>query len=284
MFHRSSIGTLALAAMLSMVVADAQAWDDATYPDWKGQWIRRSGVTNGATWDPDKPWGLKQEAPLTPEYQAILEASVADQMAGGQGNDPSWLCVPTAMPRLMLAVQPMEIVITPDTTYMMFEIFSSLRRIYTDGRDWPEKIEPSFAGYSIGHLEDSDGDGRYDTLVVETRAMQGPHAYDNSGLPFHKDGHAIVKERIFSDKANPNVLHADITTFDNALTRPWTVHRTYRRIQSKQPLWSEYICSEDNHHVQIGVEHYVVSGDGYLMPVKKGQPAPDLKYFNESQN
>jgi hypothetical protein len=24
---------------------------------------------------------------------------------------------------------------------------------------------------------------------------------------------------------------------------------------------------------------YLVSGDGFLMPIQKGQPAPDLKYF-----
>ncbi len=280
---RRSLASILVVISLSMIGAQAQAWDDNAYPDWKGQWIRRGGITNSATWDPDKPWGLKQDPPLIPEYQKIFEDSVADQRAGGQGNDPSWLCVPTGMPRLMLAVQPMEIIITPETTYMTFEIFSSLRRIYTDGRDWPEKIEPTFAGYSIGHWEDTDGDGRFDTLVVETRAMKGPHSYDNSGLPLHKDGQAVVKERIYTDKTNPNVILADITTYDNALTRPWTVHRSFRRIQTRQPLWSEYICNEDNHHVKIGDQHYIVSGDGFLMPVKKGQPAPDLKYFEEQK-
>src|SRR5262245_53388291 len=166
---RTSSGAVVLAAAFALTMNVAGAFDSAKYPDWQGQWLRRVGVTNQATWDPDKPWGLKQEPPLTPKYQAIFEASVADQMAGGQGTDPSWQCIPTAMPRVMLAVQPVEIVILPETTYMMFEIFSTLRRIYTDGRDWPEKIEHTYAGYSIGRWEDTDGDGRYDTLVVETR-------------------------------------------------------------------------------------------------------------------
>jgi hypothetical protein len=65
------------------------------------------------------------------------------------------------------------------------------------------------------------------------------------------------------------------------VTRPWTVKRPYRRIATKQPIWSEYYCSEDNHHVQIGNENYVISGDGYLLPVRKGQPAPNLKYFDK---
>ncbi len=32
-------------------------------------------------------------------------------------------------------------------------------------------------------------------------------------------------------------------------------------------------------HVQIGAETYMMSGDGLLMPVKKGQAPPDLRYF-----
>ena len=36
------------------------------------------------------------------------------------------------------------------------------RRIFTDGRDWPKEMQPSFSGYSIGKWIDEDGDGRYD--------------------------------------------------------------------------------------------------------------------------
>ena len=113
-------------------------------------------------------------------------------------------------------------------------------------------------------------------LEVETRNLKGPRIFDPSGIPLHEDNQTIVKERIFLDKANPNILRDEITTIDNALTRPWTVKRPYRRIAAKQPIWSEYYCSEDNHHVQIGKENYVISGDGYLLPVRKGQPAPEL--------
>ena len=125
------------------------------------------------------------------------------------------------------------------------------------------------------------GDGRYDTLVIETRGIKGPRSFDSRGLPFHQDGQTIVKERLSLDKDNPNLLYNEITVIDNALTRPWTVKRPYRRIAAKQPIWSEYYCSEDNHHVQIGKANYVISGVGYLMPVRKGQPAPDLRYFDK---
>ena len=281
---RSSLRLCALVVALCATITGAQAFDEAKYPSWKGQWLRRGGITNQATWDPDKPWGLKQEPPLTPEYQAIFEANLKDQAAGGQGTDPSYRCIPVAMPRVMIAIQPMEIVITPDTTYIMLELFSTLRRVFTDGRGFPKDFEPSYAGYSIGKWEDTDGDGRYDTLAIETRGIKMPHTYDSSGIPFHADGQAIINERLYPDKSNPNLLHNEITSIDSALTRPWTVTRSYRRdAGNRRPVWTEYVCTEDNRHVRIGDENYVMGGDGLLMPVRKGQPPPDLKYFQQTQ-
>jgi hypothetical protein len=75
-------------------------------------------------------------------------------------------------------------------------------------------------------------------------------------------------------------LHNEITTIDHALTRPWTVTRSYRRDPSqKQPEWSEFSCSGDPTHVLIGNDYYALSPDGLLMPVRQGQQPPDLRYF-----
>jgi len=278
MLCRSSIGAVALAA-LCLTITAAAAFDDARYPDWKGQWTRMGS----GNWDPGKPPGAGQQAPLTAEYQAVLDASLAEQRRGRQGNNPGYRCNPHGMPRIMIVIQPMEIVITPDTTYIMLELFSQVRRIYTDGRDWPEQFTRTSVGYSIGRWVDADGDGRYDTLMVETRGLKGPRSYDSSGMPFHADGQTVVKERITLDNTNRNVLRNEITTIDNALTRPWTVSRSYRRNPEPQPVWMEYACTEDNHHVVIGNENYVVSGDGHLMPVRKDQPPPDLRHFDPSR-
>jgi hypothetical protein len=275
---RGLAGALVILALLGAGGAQAQGFDPSKYPDWKGQWLR-TGRGNGNAWDPTKPLGLGEGAPLIPEYQAILEAAVADEKAGGQGIDPTYLCVPSGLPRSMIAVLPMEIIVTPQTTYIALELFSTQRRIYTDGRDWPVKIAPSFEGYSIGRWEDSKGSGRYDQLVVETRGLKGPHTYDSSGVPFHKDDQAIIFERLYSDQNDPNILHNEVTTIDHALTRPWTVTRSYRREPNPRPLWTETYCTEDNHHVFIGGHNYVVSGDGHLMPARKDEPPPDLRNF-----
>jgi hypothetical protein len=279
MLVRASIGILVLAAVLGLALAAAQPIEPGKYPDWKGKWIR----TSAGTFDPDKPPGLGQRAPLTDEYQKILEASLADQARGGQGNNPMAACIPPGMPRMMIGYGGgMEIVVTPDITYMvMGEPMLQLRRIYTDGRNWPENLEPSFSGTSIGKWEGPDRDGRYQALAVETRGMKSPRSYDSSGMPFHRDNQAVVKERIYLDRTDPNMLRDEMTVTDHALTRPWTVMRTYRR--DRNPSWMETICGEDEHQVKIGKEQYFLSGDGMLMPTRKDQAAPDLRYFNQSQ-
>jgi hypothetical protein len=276
---RSSIGSIALAAVAILAVSAAQAFDASRYPDWSGQWRRPAGVGN--QWDTSKPARRGQQAPLTPEYQAIYEANLKDQAAGGQGTDPTYTCIPDGMPRAMNVIFPMEIVIQPHVTHIMIEYLSMLRRIYTDGRGWPENLEPSFMGYSIGQWRDEDGDGRYDALVIETRNLKGPRSFDASGIPLHEDNQTVVKERIYLDKANPDILHDEVTTIDHALTRPWTVIKNYHRVRN--PVWVEAICAEGNQHVRIGAESYMLSADGYLMPAKKGQAPPDLRYFNQSR-
>ena len=97
-------------------------------------------------------------------------------------------------------------------------------------------IEPTYQGYSIGRWIDEDGDGRYDVLEVETRGpFKGPRAYDASGLPLHFDNQSIFKERFHLDKADPNILHDEITVIDHALTRPWTVDDATSAIRTCAP-------------------------------------------------
>jgi hypothetical protein len=276
MRNQRSVVSVAL-IVLCATISSAQAFDETKYPDWTGQWK----LGPPTKWDPIRPPGRGQQAPLTAEYQAIFEANLADQAAGGQGTDPTYICIPDGMPRAMNVVFPMEIVILPKTTYIMIEYLSMLRRIYTDGRDWPTEIEPSFMGYSIGKWVDESGAGQYGVLEIETRGMKGPRSFDPSGIPLHADNQTVVKERLYLDKTNPDILKNEITTIDNALTRPWTVIKNYRR--DRNPIWIEAICSEANPHLRIGSENYMLSADGYLMPAKKGQAPPDLRYFNQSR-
>jgi hypothetical protein len=240
-----------------------------------GQWLRIGPL---GVFDPTKPPGRGQQAPLTPEYQAIFEANLAEVAKGGFGDDPVYTCIPEGMPRAMNLVLPMEIVTTPGTTYILMEYLSMLRRIYTDGRAFPTDEDPSWMGYSIGKWIDASGSGRYDVLEVETRNLKNPRTFDPSGLPVHQDGMTVVKERFYLDKGNPDLLYDQITVEDHALTHPWTVLKSMKR--EKNPIWVESICAEGNVHVNIGNRPYMLNGEGELMPAMKDEPPPDLKHFN----
>jgi hypothetical protein len=276
MLCRGSVGAIALMAVLGSAVVGAQAQGSAKYPDWSGQWTRTDSGPN--RYDPTKPSGRGQQAPLTAEYQAIFDANIADQEAGGQGTNMTHSCLPGGMVRDMSAVHSLEFVVTPKITYVLLGD-SMPRRIYTDGRDWPRDAEPTFSGYSIGKWIEPDQEGRYSVLEVETRNFSGPRSFDNVGIPLHADNQTIVKERIWRDRANPQIMHNEMTTIDHALTRPWAVPKTYRL--EKEAVWVDEICTIGNQHVQIGPEAYFLSADGYLMPAKKGQQPPDTRYFKQ---
>jgi hypothetical protein len=159
------IGLTALAGLLLMVECGA-AYAEGKYPDFDGYWRRAARVRGdriGGAFDPTKPIGRAERPPLTPEYQAIYEANLADMERGGQGIDPTYKCLSPGMPRVMMPYQGMEFVVTPRATFILFQRdWDFNRHIYTDGRDFPADMadEPRYLGYSIGKWLDSGGDGR----------------------------------------------------------------------------------------------------------------------------
>src|ERR1700704_3085947 len=283
MTYRTSIEVLALATALMVTGGGAQA-DDAKYPNWEGQWDYVNPRYGGQSvkYDPTKAFGPAQQAPLTPEYQKIHQESMADQAKGGQGNFIDHArCIPGGMPSMMSA-QRLEYVVTPETTYI--STGTDLRRIFTDGRPWPTDVEPTYQGYAIGHWIDTTGSGVYDVLEAETRGpFKGPRAHDATGLPLHFDNESTFKERFHLDKNDSNLLHDEITVFDHALTQPWSVDKTYRRNPNPYPNFSRVSCMEGTNQVVIGKENYFLSADGLLMPAKKDQAPPDLRYFKQTQ-
>jgi hypothetical protein len=95
------------------------------------------------------------------------------------------------------------------------------------------------------------------------------------------DPDSRVLEKISIDKSNPNVMFDEITTIDKALTRPWTVTKRYSRNPKENLDWAEENCAEGNGHVEIQGQGYFLGGDGSLMPTRKDQPGPDLRFFKQ---
>ena len=267
---RSLIGAIAVAALV-MPMSGARAADEAKYPDWRGAWARFvvPGLGGQPSFDQTKPWAFGQQAPLTEEYKKVLQDSLADQANGGEGNffDHAVRCMPGGMPLNMIAFRPLEFVITPETTYILIGGSEHYRRIFTDGRDWPKDNEATYAGYSIGKWIDRTGKGAYDALEVETRGpFKGPRAYDASGLPLAFDNESTFKERIYIDKANPKIMHDEITVFDHALTRPWTVDKRYVHDDNPRPCWDEAYCTENRSRSAGRITSWAATGRALQAP------------------
>src|SRR2546430_7172167 len=116
MARRGSSVVFAMAATLMATMSGAQAAEDAKYPNWKGQWDTINPRFGGQAlkYDPTKAFGPAQQAPLTPEYQKVLEESMADQALGGQGNFANHAaCIPGGMPSMM-ATPTQEYIITSE--------------------------------------------------------------------------------------------------------------------------------------------------------------------------
>jgi hypothetical protein len=268
MLCRSVISAAAIVGALFVAAPSAWAWDDSKYPDFSGQWHPIGGPGRFAR---------DQKAPLTAEYQAIFDATKG---VGGQGTaNMTYMCYSPGMPRVVNGYSDMEFVNTPTTFHILVDHIYDNRRIFIDGRPWPEAIPPTLLGYSIGEWVDTTGSGRYDTLEAETRGFRGPRAFDATGLPLHHDNQTIIKEKFYIDRADKNVSHDEITVIDHALTRPWTVVKNYQRVADPRPYWHEENCPETNVNVRVGKDDYMISSDGFLMPTEKGQKAPDLRYF-----
>ena len=57
--------------------------------------------------------------------------------------------------------------------------------------------------------------------------------------------------------------------------------KTFRHNRNARPNWRENVCNEGNANIVIGNENYLLRADGILMPAKKRQKPPDLRYFEQ---
>ena len=260
----------------------ALAHDESKYPDWSGQWTRTYG--GNPRYDQSKPL-RKQEAPLKPEYQAQFEASIKDQDAGGHGLDTGYTCLPQAhapddVGRVAVRISDLAgrhpYAVRADRIFAAPHLHRRTR-LAEDRRNLVQRL----LDRQMASIR--DGDGRFDTLEVETRHVRGPRVWDQSGMPMAADDEGVITERIYSDKSDPGILRVEMTTIDNSLTRPWTVMKTFKR--RAKVWWANDNCNEGQAHVTIGTEVYFRSADGTtIMPMKKDQPPPDLRYFKRTQN
>lgn len=222
---------LAFAACGFAALAAAQAPRSEPPPkNWDGVWER----VGGFSFDPTLPAGVLDKPPYNAEYAAKWQAVLAAEKAGHPKGDPTADCLPPGMPRMMNMVYPMDLTVTPRVTVVTPEWGEQSHRIYTDGRDHPKDLDPSYNGHAIGYWKGG-------MLFADTIGLRGDTRFNAAGAP-HSDA-IHLKERYWL--AEPDTLKVEITVDDpKAFTHPWVVTKTYKR----RPGWeiAEYVCNENN--------------------------------------
>ncbi len=192
---RRVVATLSRLAWLSLAAAIPSVAPAADPPtDLSGVWLATS---------PRSAAGANRPAP-TPRARADLEAH--DPL-----DDPVIRCVMPGFPRSGLIIYPFEIVQTDKMLVFLYEAFRMVRRIYMDGREFPDYLPPARSGYSVGHWEG-------DELIINTTRV-APGLLTGGGLRQYGDVVALERFRLRDDG---QVLEAEVTiTAPETFSGPW---------------------------------------------------------------
>jgi hypothetical protein len=156
-------------------------------------------------------------------------------------HDPTRVCMPYGMPRVMTAAgaYPMEIVQTANQVTLLFDTHDEVRRVMLRKlRPKAAELAPLWLGYAFGKWEG-------DTLVVETVGMTDQSLVSDTGVTHSTD--LIVTERI--RRIDPSTLLNEMTLTDaQAFARPVTRKLYYTRVPEMQQR--EFHCAE-----QMWLEH-----------------------------
>jgi hypothetical protein len=147
------------------------------------------------------------ERPLTPAGAELLRRNSQPGVF-----NPVLNCLPDGVPHGDLLPEPFKIIHSRGVIVILYEVGTTFRQIFTDGRALPKDPSPSWQGYSVGRWQG-------DTLVVDTIGFN-----DMSWLDARGTGHSTemrVEERF--RRRDYGHLELTITITDpRTFTRPIT--------------------------------------------------------------
>jgi hypothetical protein len=175
--------------------------------------------------------------PGKPELKPWAQGVVKERMANNQKDFPQTHCWPLGLIANMLQVW--KLVQTPALLVILIE-GELPRQVFTDGRDHPKDLNPTWVGHSVGHWEG-------DTLVVDTVGFNDRSWLDLQGRPHTENMHMTERYR------RADLGHLEIeTTIDDpgAYTKPWVL-KSVADLAPKEEI-QEYVCTEnerDREHI-----------------------------------
>jgi hypothetical protein len=240
-----------LGAVTSSLAAIAAAGPAcaADEPDFSGVWQAYASVPQ---------FGPGQAAALTDDGTRLVDAYFAQ--FGDDFAEPGAYCVPPGMPSTMTAMvsYPVEIIHSPNRVTLLAELDMQVRRIYMDGRGFPDDYPTSRMGYSIGHWED-------ETLVIETRLlgeylMRSWPRTENTQIVervyrANRDELDVERNGFPPESESNDILVFDMTVTDATLYKePQRITMYYQRIPGDEFL--EYDCT-------AGLWYQALEGEPY---------------------
>lgn len=183
--------------------------------DLSGIWANRAprgvGWYNYALAGPDVPMTPWAEARFKDSRPSFGPHNFEDS------NDPAYACMPPGPLRVYAFVgAEMQIVQIPGRVLILFG--RDVRQIYTDGREHPKELRPTWMGHSIGRWE-------AETFVVDTVGISDRNWIDRMGHTHSDQLHVVERFR----RADASTLDLSLTIDDaKAFTKTWTAERTFR--------------------------------------------------------
>jgi len=193
-------------------------------PDFSGVWSAKQNTdTFGASGPSLQAWAEAKFKTVKPGYGPHATALSQDPLLG---------CLPPGFPRILLTPFPLQIVRARGEIIMLFEYDHYVRYIYTDQREHPKDLVPTWMGDSIGKWD-------RDTLTVDTVGLTDKSWLDQVGHP-HSDALHVVERirRIDHETLEDNLLFDD----PKAFTKTWTGQQVFKL----RPGWHlmEYVCED----------------------------------------
>jgi hypothetical protein len=174
--------------------------------------------------------------PLTPEGAERLKHNLLPTTPSPIVN-----CLPDGAPHSDVLPQPFKVVHSVGVIVLLFEVGTTFRQIFMDGRKLPVDPSPTWQGYSVGRWEG-------DTLVVDTIGFNDRSWLDVRGTPHSED--MRVEERL----RRRDYGHLDLTvtiTDAKTFTRPITFGVVLELMPDTELL--EHYCTEnekDDAHIR----------------------------------
>jgi hypothetical protein len=206
--------------------------------DFSGLWYRdqKSPAYNGPGGAALSPYYVDVTSDLKAEdvpFQTWAREEFQRRRQRASIDDPAARCKPYGVPAINAYPAPFKILHTNRLLAILYEVNTTFRQIFVDGRSLPADPQPTWMGYSVGRW---DGD----TLVVRTIGFNDRGWLDRFGHPYTEA--LTVTERF----RRPDFGHLEIqVTIDDpkAYTRPFGFTQRQELLVDSELL--EHFCTDN---------------------------------------